>query len=175
MSIVYASWVHGNTAVVEFKEKLVAHDNHLCTIDDIPAYCGYINRGDGATFYGEFNTSNWFHFTIPTPVIIDNKRLKVAKIFLLYNCGYNNYETNPDGTRLKSIHLWDGQQRIKEFNNLNYSGFYNNSITSEYCWEITPPLSVYFGLNIATEVEFIGNYSKYHKIKFISAGADFIH
>ena len=29
--------------------------------------------------YGKANTDNWFHFAVPTPVIVDGKRLRSCR------------------------------------------------------------------------------------------------
>src|SRR5881296_3396942 len=49
--------------------------------------CSDINGlpdGSGITFRGVGNTANAFSFPIPTPVILNDKRAKVYKVFVLY-------------------------------------------------------------------------------------------
>ncbi|HEY2912714.1 MAG TPA: hypothetical protein VGK21_05100 [Candidatus Angelobacter sp.] len=87
-----ASWVHGNAVVVE----------------DPPADDG------GLYFFNHFGwgtqivigpgSSRWFHVALPTPVILDAKRLKVIRVFLQLRI-----------ERLGSLDgadLWDGDTKV---------------------------------------------------------------
>jgi hypothetical protein len=61
----YEFWTHGVNVQIEYPDRIFG-----ITGDEIvePRRSGW-----GTLVYQKENTTNWFHFAIPTPVIIDNK------------------------------------------------------------------------------------------------------
>ena len=92
---VTAMWMHGNAVVVEHPENLFALDR----------------KGWGPEFKLQRGTSSWFHITIPTPLIIENQRSQLVRVFLCFN--------TPEGDgHISEMHLYDGSDRIHAFDNL---------------------------------------------------------
>lgn len=112
-----ASWAHGNAVVAEQPP-------------------GYENDGGAFGFGGLFSLNHfgwgtqiamrpgfgsWFHIPIPTPVILDGKRMKLIRVFLQWSqiAGYAHSGSISDA------HLWDGQTRVAAKSRLDFkdSGF----------------------------------------------------
>jgi len=117
-------------------------------------------------FESDENKTNWFHFPMPTPVILDDIRPPLIKVFVFYKTFAWVDVTN--------IHLYDGPRRIKTFDGLALSGDHSGGIDASNSWVIDPPITVMYGLGISVGVRF-GNRdsSTYPGILFTSAGADF--
>jgi hypothetical protein len=173
----FAAWTHGINAQVERPNLLIGHKNSIATIDDGDAWLGILRQGDGTKFYGEKNTDNWFHIALNAPVILDGERLKLSKVFVLFACGIASQHEDPErwyGTKINSIHAWDGPNRIKTFNNLELSGWHNTIKENVNMFILEPAIPVYYGVSISVGVSFFGHYITYNKIKFYAAGGDFI-
>jgi hypothetical protein len=91
MSIKAQVWVHGTSAQAEHpvREKLL--------------------RGWGTHFLlfgrpGGSTMDNWIHLAISTPVILDNTRLQVIRIFFLHWA---------KDAWIRDIHLWDGSRQVE--------------------------------------------------------------
>jgi len=70
-NLAYASWIHGTAMQVESPENLVS-----------------VKRaGWGITAVGKPNSTNVFHFPIPTPVIINDQRLRIGSVMLQFTTG----------------------------------------------------------------------------------------
>jgi len=55
--------------------------------------------------------SNWLHFAIPTAVIVNGDRLRVASAMVRFRCG--------TGGQVKAIHVYDGEKKIAAKDNLS--------------------------------------------------------
>lgn len=76
MTINTAYWTHGNNVSVEFPDRL----------EPIPEVGkAGSKKGFGTAFWGQGHSSNWFHFAILTPVILNEQRIPLQKIFVFYN------------------------------------------------------------------------------------------
>jgi hypothetical protein len=142
MALKAAMWVHGTIVEAENAVNFVSR------------------KGWGATFGGQ-NTFNWFHIPITTPVILDDIRPQLVKVFVFYR-------TN--GAVIRNLHIWDAATRVKVFDNLNLSGDHSRGIDASNSWVIAPPLGIAFGLGISVGVQFLIDPGD---ILFTSAGADF--
>jgi hypothetical protein len=173
----YAAWIHGVAAQVERPNLLIGHRISVCTIDEDDAWLGILRQGDGTKFYGEKNTTNWFHFPLNAPVILNGERLKLSKIFVFFRCTVASQHEDPErwyGTKIHSVHVWDGAERIKTFDNLELSGLHKTIKENVTQFILEPAIPVYYGINISVGVTFFGHYITYNKIKFYAAGGDFI-
>ncbi len=142
-----AFWVHGTSVQMERE--------------------GYFISKQRAGYAAMFKThgKEWFHFAIPTPVIVNDKRTKLKRIFVLY-------ETK--GTaKITNIHIHDGVKTVKAFKKISFSGDHSKKIDKYNVWEIKP-VQVKFGLGISVHVDF-GPPTKLGvpEIRFTSAGADY--
>lgn len=141
----YASWIHGHSMQIEYPDRI--------------AY----QRRTGMSFdiEGKPGTDNWFHFAIPTPVIIDDVRLQADKVMLCF-------WTESADAFVQHVHVYDGRYRIAEFNDGNWSG-------DQPFLELRLPgvPLIEWGLGISLGVGF-GVEPMSHKMEFYSAGCDFV-
>ncbi len=141
--IAHAMWIHGHSMQIE--------------------YPANINSTWRAGFYirveGKKNTTNWFHFAIPTPVIVDNRRLRAESVMLLF-------KTSPNAI-VNEVHIFDGDTVISSHKNLNLAG---NIGPKRFMIEKRP--EVKWGIGISIGVRF-GSSSGSRRMEFISAGCDF--
>jgi hypothetical protein len=89
----YDFTVHGATILVEYPDRLRTGDGRP-TLH--PRRAGW-----GTDVWQEANTSNWFHFAIPTPdVLRDEHKLSLRYIHF-------RAETN-ENARIEQVHIWHG-------------------------------------------------------------------
>lgn len=147
---VYASWVQGNVTQVEYPARLGKPKQ--------------LHIGWGARFWGKENTSNWFHIPVTTPVIVENVRTQLKKVFVLF-------KTYGDA-KVTSVHVYDGDKLIKFFDNLSITGSHMTTDASN-TFNVIPNISVRYGLSLAVRVEFGAKTgSDFASILFTSAGVD---
>jgi hypothetical protein len=140
----HAMWTHGNSMQVEYPERLV---QRKCI--------GWYIRVEGWP-----GTVNWFHFAIPTPVLIDDVRQRAA-------CAILTFETASVDAFVRDVHIYDGSGKIAEHNGVNLSGL--NSFTR---FDIATKPEIWQGIGISIGVEF-GLQALDHWMTFVSAGCDF--
>jgi hypothetical protein len=145
INISYASWIHGHSMQIEYPDRI--------------AY----QRRTGMSFdiEGKPGTDNWFHFAIPTPVIINDVRLQVDSVLLCFWTGSID-------AFVQHVHVYDGRYRIAEFNDINLS-------TDQPSVRLTLPGAPLMlqGLGISLGVGF-GVEMMNHNMEFYSAGCDFV-
>jgi len=144
IDIVYASWIHGNSMEIEYPER-IASQQHV----------GYHFEVEGNP-----GTSNWFHFAIPTPVIINDARLRVDAVML-------RFTTASADAFVRDVHVYDGEKRIAVHDGVNLSGdnwFVKLVVPDrpEVLWGLGISLGVGFGVEMMD-----------HHMHFISAGCNF--
>lgn len=159
-----ASWVHGTAVVME-------------SPGDLGSYVfEFVHFGWGTQIKVRPGHSGWYHIAIPTPVILDNRRMKLHRVFLQWrqisgypNCGY-----------IEDAHLWDGQTRVarRSANDFKTSGF--ATIPGHYTFELREPREWHFGLGLSFKLGAHGNVSGHFvddreapTMIVGSAGADF--
>jgi Family of unknown function (DUF6623) len=161
MALKAAIWVHGTAVEVEYPDR-------IAPLSTDRMYERGQRKGWGTHFYGLENTTNWFHFAIPTPGILDDARPPLEKVFVFYWA---------DGwAKITNVHLYDGPARIKSFDGLNLSGNHSGSVDSFNTWTVSPPVVLAYGLGISVGVEFgpidqVG--IPFPGILFTTVGADF--
>jgi hypothetical protein len=167
-----AMWVHGNTIVPErtIKAEPVGTDGPLTDIPGVPGsgMLGF-RRGGGATFRGKDNHDNWFHFSIPTPVIHEGVRARLLKVFVLFN-------SDPT-VSVTDVHVWDGiRERIFEREMpTGVTGRHDGAdglsdLAEDFTqWTLPDQPQIYWGVGISVRVFFADE----GQITFTSAGADF--
>lgn len=143
--ISYASWVHGHSLQVEFPEKI-----------------GSMTRiGWGAVLEGLPGTTNWLHMAIPTPVIINDVRLRLDAVML-------SFITGSTDAYIREVHVWDGPSRIAVFDGLNLSG--DNPFVR---LEVADRPWIWFGIGVSIGIS-VGVEQLSHRIEIWSAGCDFV-
>lgn len=169
MGIKMATWVHGNAAVAEF------------------APLGKRNMAGSARFLGADVTTNFFHFPLTTPVIIDDRRPKLTRICVLHTLEF---------CEIKEIQVRSGRSRIAVFHPLQEAGSvfqrpmldHSELIAGRSMFDfgdLLPPVQVDQGLGITLKVAFDshdmvqlsdGTSTERRRdrgaIEFFSAGAD---
>jgi hypothetical protein len=129
----YASWVHGNTLAVERPGDVVVQR------------WGW---GTELRTHTSPSPSTWCHIAIPTPVIINDARMKVQNLFLLFETGQH--------ASIDNIHIYDGPDKIAAWDVVagsNYSarrsGHHSKSIDGQNTFVLPAPHEVRFGLSIS--------------------------
>ena len=147
----YASWVHGNVITVEAPENL-----------DRVGHYGW--GGDMAIKPGK---DSWFHVPLPTPVIANDVRTKLNRVFLLFD--------SVSGS-IRNVHVYDGSSKVQEFNNLLLSGEHRLGLDAENTFTLSAPHTVVWGIGISFYfIADIGFDSNIPDARLIlgSAGGDF--
>jgi hypothetical protein len=132
---------------------------HGCGIQiETPSRFASVTRyGFYTALVGKANTSSWVHFQIPTPLIVDNVRLKANSVLL-------SFKTSAADAQVKAVHVYDGATKIASFERLAYSG---NVGMIRFTLSNAP--LIYEGLNISI----LTSFGSKAEIDFISAGCDF--
>ncbi|TRT52779.1 MAG: hypothetical protein EWV85_15140 [Microcystis aeruginosa Ma_QC_C_20070703_M131] len=97
LKLARAMWVHGHSMQIEYPDRL-----------DLEKRMGFYIQVRGKPF-----TSNWFHFAIPTPVIVDGTRLLVGSVMIRFRTG--------PGASVYAVHVYDGETKIAAHDGLNLS------------------------------------------------------
>jgi hypothetical protein len=91
MAIAQAAWTHGHSLEIEY-----------------PNRGSLARKGFSARWTGR-GQDNWLHLAIPTPVIVNGKRLRVGSVLVRFRTG---------GATVKAIHVYDGEKKIAARANL---------------------------------------------------------
>jgi hypothetical protein len=119
----FAMWVHGVSVVPERTAGDIGADGPLVQVRDsedrgIP-YTDItgLRQGSGAIFRGKRNHDNWFHFSIPTPVLVPmyqpvsstfrEKSIRLEKVFVLHR---NPAVYDAALAWVADVHVWDGSE-----------------------------------------------------------------
>jgi hypothetical protein len=140
-AVSYASWIGGNCMQVEYPERLIRLERN----------------GWGTLLEGMPGTTNWFHFAIPTPVIVNDVRLQA-------NCIQLSFATGSVDAFVRDVHVWDGSNRIAVFDAIYLQP---GEPSIKLMIPNTPPVG--FGLGISVGVEPLD-----HGMTFYAAGCDFV-
>jgi hypothetical protein len=145
-----AVWVHGTSVEPE----------------DMSIIKRVTRVGWGADFRTQAGKFAWFHVSIATPVVIENVRPKLEKIFVFYKTSFGE---------IRNVHVYDGPRKVRAFDNLHLQGDHSGGIDPSNSWAVNPPLTIAFGLGISIGVQFsIGIDSPIDTgMLFTTAGADF--
>lgn len=145
MALAEAMWTHGHSMQIEYPDNIA--------------------KVRKAGFYmeveGKPGTKNWFHFAIPTTVIVNDKRLSADSVMLLF-------ETLSEDAIVRDVHIFDGDARIASHNGVNLTGK-----AGFQRFKVPGQPKVKWGIGISVGVTFDKG-SGARKIKFKSAGCDFI-
>jgi hypothetical protein len=144
--IAEASWVHGTSIQVEVPENL----------ESVRRF-GFFTR-----IIGKPNTTNWLHFAIPTPVIVNNVRKTFGPCMLRFSTGGTD-------AMVRDVHLYDGEARVAAHDSVNLSG--SQGFTR---FGVAHAPKVLWGVGISIGVRFGASSSAAARtMDFISAGCDF--
>jgi hypothetical protein len=108
----------------------------------------------------------WFHFAIPTPVIIGGCNSTLQKVFVLYKTTL--------GAKITAVHVYDGVTKFQAFDKIELEGDHSKNLDNSNTWPVKP-VHIRFGLGISVNVDFGKATPKgVPEIRFVSAGADFV-
>ena len=122
--------VHGNVTSPEYPDR----------IDEVS------RKGWGATFWGKDSTTNWFHLPFSTPVLLDNVKPKLTRVFLAFH--------NTSRSPITSIHLYDGPKLLRAFDDLALFGDHVGGVTKANTFHLKKPVELAYGLGISVNVSF---------------------
>lgn len=146
MTLTHAMWVHGHSMQIESEDQL------------------YLIRRTGMSIIigGNSGNYNWFHFAIPTPVIVNGNRLRADSVMV-------RFKSASADAFVTAIHVYDGEKRIAMYENLHLNP--NNWEWPRF--DVPGHPEILWGVGISIQVGFgVENVS--HKMEFSSAGCDFI-
>jgi hypothetical protein len=127
LELAQAMWIHGHSMQMEYPQQVVSVDRK-----------GYFVQVRGKPF-----STNWFHFAIPTPVIVSGKRLYGGSVLFRYRTG--------SGTSIDAVHIYDGETRIAAHDHLNLSSLDHWSCPK---FEIPTTPEIKWGVGISIGVGF---------------------
>lgn len=104
------------------------------------------------------NSNNWFHYAIPTPLMVDGNRLRASRVLLRFN-------TSTADVAVRSVHIYDGEIRIGTHDNLNLSG---TQLQQAFPVPNTPELNWGIGISIGVQARNAG------EIRFIAASTELV-
>lgn len=148
LKLAHAMWTHGHSVQIQNLERLTFERRY-----------GSLIRLRGKPF-----TSNWVHVAVPTPVIVEGKRLRVGSVMIRFRTG--------PGAWVYAVHVWDGERRLATHNvNLSPRSF----IWPRFDVPNHPPIR--WGLGISIGLKFGDDANlPWNKllVDISSAGCDFV-
>ena len=144
--ITQAMWTHGHTMRVEYPAHIMSTWR-----------AGFFVR-----IVGKPNTTNWFHFAVPTPVIVKDKRQMTDSVMLRFRAG-------SDFASVTNVHVYDGENRIAAHDGLDLSP----SAFGFSRFDVPGKPDVLWGIGISVGVRFSGSTAAQNTLEFSSAGCDF--
>ena len=89
MALAHAVWIHGHSMQIEHPDRV-----------DSVRRAGFYIRIDGKP-----GRDNWFHFAIPTPVIVNDYRLRAGSVLI-------RFRTGSVDASVRAVHVYDGERPI---------------------------------------------------------------
>jgi hypothetical protein len=122
-TIVHAMWVHGNNM----------------SIQDPVTVVNEARKGNGIHFQViDVPLNIWVHFSIPTPVMVDGDRLRLASVLIQFVSDPKAY--------VEDVHVWDGDKKVAWWNDQHLSG------THTARFDVKGDVRVKRGLDVAIRV-----------------------
>jgi hypothetical protein len=142
---VHNLFVHGHSAEIENAADIVLMQQ----------------KGDRVVVEGRPSTENWLHFALPSPVMVDERRLRPGTVWL-------RYKTSGSAS-VSAIHVWDGDTRIAAVS--SPSGAVENGWTKfKHDFDALKVLAAYWGLGISVGLSFGPGGGQ---VEVATAGCDF--
>jgi hypothetical protein len=143
MPLAHAMFIHGHSLVVENPERVSQ------TI-----------TGSRIRIVGDPDTTNWLHLAIPTPVWVEDMRLRIGSAVIRYRAH--------DGATITKFNIYDGETLIAEHERLLDASDYS---TERFYVHRSP--QIHRGVGISIKVAF-GSARRRRQVDISSAGAYFI-
>lgn len=147
-SVREASWMHAHDASIEHPDRL----------ESIWRAGFYIRLN------GKPAESTWLHFAVPTPVVVDDERLRAGSVMLRYRTG--------TGAHIEAVHTYDGEHRVAVHGGLE-------GASADWRFQrldLAGQPAVRWGLGVSIEVVFSdeATTSDARSIEISSVGCDFL-
>ncbi len=97
MTLSHVMGVHGHSMYIQYPDRIQFEERK-----------GFYMQVRGNSF-----SKNWFHFAIPTPMVIDDNHLRAHTVWV-------RFRTSP-GASVNTIHVYDGETKIATHDNLTLS------------------------------------------------------
>ncbi|MFC0003488.1 DUF6623 family protein [Micromonospora siamensis] len=146
MALAQAMWAHGHSLAVEFPDRMRSEWR-----------AGFFIR-----LIGRSGTTNWLHFGIPTPVIVNDNRLAIDSALVRLRCESNQ-------AALTNVHVFDGERRIAAHDGLNLAP----SAWEMLRFAVPNRPEVLWGVGVTLGVRFNGATDQQNTMEISSAGVDF--
>ncbi|MCO6490914.1 MAG: hypothetical protein J5I98_21030 [Phaeodactylibacter sp.] len=146
MAITQAMWIHGHSMQIEYQDRLKS----------------VWRPGFYVRVVGKRDTTNWFHFSIPTTVIVRDKRQMIDSVMLRFRARHTR-------ASVTNVHIYDGERRIATYDGLDLSP--RNFDLSRF--NVPGKPDVLWGIGISVGVRFAGTNDEQNTLEFSSAGCDF--
>ncbi len=146
MSSLHALWVHGHCGEIEYPDRV----NSM------------VRKGYFLRIEGKPSTTNWLHFAVSTPVIVDDSRMRPIAGFLRYRA--------EGGASIELLHLYDGEKKIAEDKSPTGTADADGWTRVKILVEPADVLSVSWGIGISVALRFGDTGGQ---LEFDSAGCDF--
>jgi hypothetical protein len=145
IKIAHAMWIHGHSMQIEYPDRVASQ----------------WRAGFSINVEGKPNSTNWFHFAIPTPVIINDVRLRADSVML-------RFKTYSVDAWVRDVHVYDGETMIAAHNGVNLS---KDHLFERFMIPDRP--EVLWGIGISIGVS-CGVEMMDHHMEFFAAGCDFM-
>jgi len=146
----HASWIHGNAVTVESPENFTR--------------VGHYGWGGDMQFVP--GKSSWLHIPLPTPVIVDDVRTTVQRLFVTFMA---------DSCQIRQLHVYDGSSKVQEFDNLDNTGEHRTGLDAMNTFDLAQPHQVLWGMGltffVVADIGFDTQISP--RLIISSAGGDF--
>ncbi|MEV0154291.1 DUF6623 family protein [Micromonospora sp. NPDC050686] len=146
MALEQAMWAHGHSLAVEFPDRIKSEWR-----------AGFFIR-----LVGRPGTTNWLHFGIPTPVIVNDNRLAIDSALIRFRC-----ETSQ--AAVTNVHVFDGEKRIAAHDNLALAP----TTFGMQRFGVPGRPEVLWGVGVTLGVRFNGTTDQQNTMEISSAGVDF--
>ncbi len=147
-----ASWVHGNALTVENPERLTS----------------FKHWGWGTVAWVKWNEGTWFHVPLPTPVILNDKRSSLLRVFLMFETEYGS---------IQEVDVYDGMSNVQQFTHLSLEGEHRFQLDGANTFNLDKPHPVVFGIGVSFFFKTFGNLDSQDpppvKLMLGSAGGDY--
>ena len=147
MALAKAMWAHGHSMVIEYPDRIKSEWK-----------AGFYYR-----VVGKPGTTNWFHFAIPTAVIVNDNRLAIDSVMI-------RFRSNSTQAAITNVHVYDGEVKIASYDGQNHC-----PPTWEWPrFDVPPHPEIKGGVGISIGVRFNGTTDAQNTMEFSSVGADFL-
>ncbi len=146
MPLESAIWMSANAAVIEYEDRV----RHLT------------RKGWGMELVQAGDSSNWIHFPVSVPIILDGRRLALRKFFVLYQTDLSAASPGTSSVldtalaHLTEVHVYDGARKVFEAENPATTRVQNglHELNEATTFEPAAPITIRRAPSISVRVDF---------------------